>query len=116
MRLHELREVMSNADAEQRRSPLPGDRPPPAIRPQKRLDSAGGLDLISTPFLEGGKNPVLTLCSFCAGGERVTEIVQKQFDGELPASFRGDVCELPDGRFDITAEVIGHHGELQHVC
>src|SRR6266436_4798365 len=48
MRLRELREVMSDADAEQRRSPLPGDRPSPAIRPGKRLDPAAALDLIST--------------------------------------------------------------------
>jgi uncharacterized membrane protein YjjP (DUF1212 family) len=39
---------MSNADAEQRRSPRPGERPLPTIRPGKRLDPAAALDLIST--------------------------------------------------------------------
>jgi uncharacterized membrane protein YjjP (DUF1212 family) len=39
---------MSNADAEQRRSPRPAERPLPAIRPGKRLDPAAALDLIST--------------------------------------------------------------------
>jgi hypothetical protein len=39
---------MSNADAEQRRSPQPGERPLPTIRPGKRLDPAAALDLIST--------------------------------------------------------------------
>jgi uncharacterized membrane protein YjjP (DUF1212 family) len=39
---------MSNADAEQRRSPRPGERPLPTIRPRKRLDPAAALDLIST--------------------------------------------------------------------
>src|SRR6516225_2717222 len=38
---------MSNADAEQRRSPLPVDRPP-AIAPGDRLDPAAALDLILT--------------------------------------------------------------------
>jgi uncharacterized membrane protein YjjP (DUF1212 family) len=38
---------MSNADAEERRSPLQGDRPLPNI-PGKRLDPAGALDLMST--------------------------------------------------------------------
>jgi uncharacterized membrane protein YjjP (DUF1212 family) len=38
---------MSNADAEQRRSPLPADRPP-AIAPGDRLDPAAALDLILT--------------------------------------------------------------------
>jgi uncharacterized membrane protein YjjP (DUF1212 family) len=41
-------EVMSNADAERRRSHLPGDRPSPTIQAGKRLDSAAALDLIST--------------------------------------------------------------------
>jgi uncharacterized membrane protein YjjP (DUF1212 family) len=39
---------MSNADAEQRRSPLPGDRPSPNIQRGKRLEPAAALDLIST--------------------------------------------------------------------
>lgn len=38
---------MSNADAEQRRLPRPGERSLPAIRPGKRLDPAAALDLIS---------------------------------------------------------------------
>ena len=38
---------MSNADAEQRRSPQPVDRPP-AIAPGDRLDPAAALDLILT--------------------------------------------------------------------
>ena len=39
---------MSNADPEERRSPLPGDRPLPTVRPEKRLDPATAVDLIST--------------------------------------------------------------------
>ena len=39
---------MSDADAEQRRSPPAKSRPAPAIRPEKRLDPAAALDLIST--------------------------------------------------------------------
>jgi uncharacterized membrane protein YjjP (DUF1212 family) len=39
---------MSNADAEQRPSPQPGERPLLTIRPGKRLDPAAALDLIST--------------------------------------------------------------------
>jgi hypothetical protein len=46
----------------------------------------------------------------------VAEIVRKQFDGRLPKSFRGKIRETADGRFDLSAEVIGHHGELLEVC
>jgi hypothetical protein len=39
---------MSDADAEQRRSPRSGERPLPTVRPGKRLDPAAAIDLIST--------------------------------------------------------------------
>ncbi|HZD48346.1 MAG TPA: threonine/serine exporter family protein, partial [Silvibacterium sp.] len=39
---------MSNADAGQRRSPLPREQPLPTVRPGKRLDQAVALDLLST--------------------------------------------------------------------
>jgi uncharacterized membrane protein YjjP (DUF1212 family) len=39
---------MSNADAEQRRSPLSGEEPLATVRAGKRLDPAAALDLIST--------------------------------------------------------------------
>jgi uncharacterized membrane protein YjjP (DUF1212 family) len=39
---------MSNPDAEQRRSPWPGDQQSPAIQPGKRLDPAAAFNLIST--------------------------------------------------------------------
>jgi uncharacterized membrane protein YjjP (DUF1212 family) len=45
--LREAREIMNDADAEQRRPPLSGDRPLPTIRPGKRLDPTAALDLIS---------------------------------------------------------------------
>ena len=47
---------------------------------------------------------------------RVTEIVRQQFDGQLPSSFRGAIRQRADGRFDLSAQVIGHHGELLEVC
>jgi uncharacterized membrane protein YjjP (DUF1212 family) len=46
--LREVREIMSDADAEQRGSPLSEHRPVSAIRPGKRLDPAAALDLISS--------------------------------------------------------------------
>jgi hypothetical protein len=39
---------MSNADPEERRSLLPGNRPLPTGRPEKQLDPATAVDLIST--------------------------------------------------------------------
>jgi hypothetical protein len=49
---------------------------------------------------------------------KVAQIVTLQFDGSLPESFQGQVheLELDAGHFGITAEVIGHHGELLEVC
>ena len=49
---------------------------------------------------------------------RVAQIVTIQFDGKLPESFQGQVqeLELDAGHFGVTAQVIGHHGELLEVC
>ena len=49
---------------------------------------------------------------------KVAQIVTLQFDGSLPESFQGQVheLELDAGHFGITAEVIGHHGEVLQVC
>jgi hypothetical protein len=49
---------------------------------------------------------------------KVAQIVMLQFDGSLPESFQGQVheFEFDAGHFGITAEVIGHHGELLQVC
>jgi hypothetical protein len=47
---------------------------------------------------------------------RVTQIVRRQLNGKLPDSYHAEVCELPDGRFDLTAELIGERGELQYIC
>jgi hypothetical protein len=49
---------------------------------------------------------------------RVAQNVKIQFDGKLPESFQGQVQELQldPGHFGITAQVMGHHGELSQVC
>jgi uncharacterized membrane protein YjjP (DUF1212 family) len=47
MRSRRLREIMSNADAEQRRLPLSGGGPSPTVRPGTQLDPVAALDLIS---------------------------------------------------------------------
>src|SRR5580692_6449030 len=48
---------------------------------------------------------------------RVAQIVTIQF-GKMPKYFQGQVqeLELDAGHFGLTAQIIGHHGELLKVC
>jgi hypothetical protein len=45
----------------------------------------------------------------------ITEIVRTRNSTRLPDSFHGEIRELPDGCFDVTAEWTGRHGELLEV-
>jgi hypothetical protein len=48
--------------------------------------------------------------------ERVVQIVQKQFDGQLPDSLKTEIHEHSDGRFDLHAQYIDQHGDLERIC
>jgi hypothetical protein len=48
--------------------------------------------------------------------ERVTKIVRKQFDGQLPSCFKTEIRQIDDERFNLRAEYIDWHGDLQSVC
>ncbi|MGA8657217.1 MAG: hypothetical protein WB586_13810 [Chthoniobacterales bacterium] len=47
---------------------------------------------------------------------QVTQVIRKQYQGNLLASFKIEIRQLPDSRFELKAELVDQYGELLPLC